>query len=572
MSIRHSAVLLALLLPALGLVRVASGQEEDSPSGGSPQPATAAAPATGYKLVGWNDLGMHCMDGKDYSVFAVLPPYNTIHAQLIDYSGALVRSGSGYTVTYQAVTDPLTNSINTTSAAKTNFWKYAFQLGFGLLQPDQGLKGSMMPGAANTPRPMTFSSADNTFVAVGIPVVPYPDAGTRPNYFPMMRLVARNSSGSVLATTDIVLPVSDEMTCTVCHSSNTGTLAARPAAGWVNNPNPLRDVKLNILRKHDDRFKSSPLYQHSAPVFGYSLNGLEATTVNKPVLCANCHGTNALGMPGYAGIQALTTAVHSLHSGVVDPATGQTMEAARNRDSCYRCHPGPNTKCLRGAMGAFKNANGSFAIQCQNCHGTMSTVAVATRKGWLDEPGCQSCHTGTALNNNGSLAFTSVFTSGTTVRVAVDQTFATNPNTPSPGISLYRFSAGHGGLQCEACHGSTHAEYATSIVNDNVQSNSLQGHVGMLSECSACHGMSPNTVTGGPHGLHPFGDAWVSAHHDALENGGTSACQACHGLDYRGTILSRAQADRSFSTDWGQKTFARGTMIGCYSCHNGPNP
>jgi hypothetical protein len=31
--------------------------------------------ATGgtYKLVGWNDLGMHCFDGKDYSVFGVLP-------------------------------------------------------------------------------------------------------------------------------------------------------------------------------------------------------------------------------------------------------------------------------------------------------------------------------------------------------------------------------------------------------------------------------------------------------------------------------------------------------------------
>ena len=45
-----------------------------------------AAAAPGYAIVGWNNLGMHCMDG-DYSVFSLLPPYNTIHAQLVDPTG-----------------------------------------------------------------------------------------------------------------------------------------------------------------------------------------------------------------------------------------------------------------------------------------------------------------------------------------------------------------------------------------------------------------------------------------------------------------------------------------------------
>jgi hypothetical protein len=45
--------------------------------------ATSPAGAAGWTLVGWNNLGMHCMDG-DYAVFALLPPYNTIQAQLID--------------------------------------------------------------------------------------------------------------------------------------------------------------------------------------------------------------------------------------------------------------------------------------------------------------------------------------------------------------------------------------------------------------------------------------------------------------------------------------------------------
>ena len=29
--------------------------------------------APGYRLIGWNDLGMHCMD-SDYSVLSILPP------------------------------------------------------------------------------------------------------------------------------------------------------------------------------------------------------------------------------------------------------------------------------------------------------------------------------------------------------------------------------------------------------------------------------------------------------------------------------------------------------------------
>jgi hypothetical protein len=50
-------------------------------------------------------------------------------------------------------------------------------------------------------------------------------------------------------------------------------------------------------------------------------------------------------------------------------------------------------------------------------------------------------------------------------------------------------------------------------------------------------------------------------------SGGATACQVCHGTDYRGTVLSRIQADRTLAGH----AFTKGTMIGCYSCHNGPN-
>jgi hypothetical protein len=525
--------------------------------------------STGFKLIGWNDLGMHCFDGKDYSVFAVLPPYNTIHVHLLDSTGKLVNAPAGYTLTYQAINDPLTNTMNTTSAPKSNFWQYAQALGFGALAPDVGLKGYAMPGSGNTPRALTFNAPDNTWMAEGIPMMPYADAAGPPyptNYFPMMRVMAKNSSGTVVAQTDIVLPVSDEMTCNVCHSSSGGTLAARPSNGWVNNPDPAKDVKLNMLRKHDDRFATTSLFRTAATVTGYNTAGLEATVATKPILCDSCHGSNALSLPGVSGVPTLTVSMHGLHAGVVDPATNQTMESGTARETCYRCHPGPATECLRGAMGTLKTSTGANAVECQSCHGPMSSMAAATRKGWLDMPNCQSCHTGTATKNSGQIVYTSVFSSGTTVRAAADQTFATNPNTPMSGVSLYRYSQGHGGLQCEACHGSTHAEYATPIVNDNVQSTNLQGHAGTLAECTACHSTVPTTTNGGPHGLHPIGSTWVSGHQSAAE-GNRASCQPCHGTDYRGTILSKVQADRTLAG----RSFAKGTIIGCYSCHNGPN-
>jgi hypothetical protein len=531
-------------------------------AGSTPPPPTGA----GYKLIGWNDLGMHCFDGKDYSVFGVLPPYNTIHVHLIDSSGKLVIAPSGYTLSYQAINDPLTNTLNTSSASKTNFWQYATTLGFGSLTPDVGWKGFAMPGASNTSQSMAFNTPDNTWQAVGIPITPFTDSGTV-NYFPMMRLSARNSSGTVIATTDIVLPTSDEMTCATCHSSKSVSAAAMPSAGWVNNPDLAKDVKLNILRKHDDRFKTNSAFLSASSLLGYSASGLEATVAARPILCASCHASNALSAAGATGVPPLTTSMHTLHSTVIDPATSQTLDAGTTRASCYNCHPGPKTQCFRGAMSTVKDAAGNNQIECQGCHGTISTVGKAGRQGWLEEPSCQMCHTGTAVNNNGQIAYTSVFTSGTTQRVAVDQTFATNSNTPASGISLYRFSSGHGGLQCEACHNSTHAEYATPISNDNVQSINLQGHSGMMAECTACHSSVPNTVNGGPHGLHPIGSSWVSRHPDVVESGGTTPCQVCHGTDYRGTILSKTKAARSLAG----RSFAAGTVIGCYSCHNGPN-
>ncbi len=94
----------------------------------------------------------------------------------------------------------------------------------------------------------------------------------------------------------------------------------------------------------------------------------------KPVLCAACHASEALGAPSYETIPQLTASVHAVHAHVQDPVLNTTLDNSANRAACYRCHPGSTTKCLRGAMGGAIAADGSMEMQCQSCHGNMSTV------------------------------------------------------------------------------------------------------------------------------------------------------------------------------------------------------
>jgi hypothetical protein len=217
--------------------------------------ALPVVPDSGWRVVAWNDLGMHCMDA-DFRAFAILPPFNTIHAQLIDPAGLLVTVPGSITLTYEAVADA-SGSINRSSVGKTNFWEHIGDL-FGFpLSDDQGLAGHDMPGAANTPQAMTWSPGSEWWSAEGIPLTPLDDAQAH-NAYPMMRVVARNGS-AVLAETRIVLPVSDEMDCSACHASGSGD-AARPAAGWVNDPDPQLDYRRNILRLHDQEQLANPLH------------------------------------------------------------------------------------------------------------------------------------------------------------------------------------------------------------------------------------------------------------------------------------------------------------------------
>ncbi len=359
-----------------------------------------------YVLLGWNDLGMHCAN-KDFSKIAILPPFNNIYAQLIKNTPGQIPQiiNSGVVIEYSI-------PGNTFSVGKTNFWTYAQDL-FGLTDPlpdNIGLTGKSLTG--------NLDPQGNYYFARGIPVTPFKDADLlHEDPFQLIHLVARDSiTLNVLATTDVVIPVSNEIGCiqSGCHVS-----------------------EQSILDEHHlkpDDFKPTG-----------------------PNLCASCHGDNALGTTGDMGTPPLSYAIHYRHAMLKLPNTLET---------CYKCHPGPTTNCLRDVM-----SQRGFNTKCQDCHGTLDNMALSIKNGrqpWLNEPQCGSsqCH---------------------------GSRFAEEPG------KLFRESQGHGGLFCEACHTSTHAILPSREANDNLQNLRLQGYVGTLKKCDVCHG--DNIVSGGPHGI-----------------------------------------------------------------------
>jgi hypothetical protein len=365
-----------------------------------------------YILLGWNDLGMHCAN-QDFSKMAVLPPYNDLYAQLIIKSPGLLPQivVNGYKIEYSI-------PGNTYSVGKTNFWTYAQQL-FNLpqpLPPNIGLTGKGLTGLLDT--------LGNCFRVLGIPNTPYTDNNLVTEApFQTFHLIAKTTGGTTLTYTDNVIPVSNEIGCVQsgCHTSEQA-----------------------IKNAHET-------------VPGFNLNG--------PELCARCHASNALGTLGDPEAKSFSFRMHDKHD---------FIQPAYDINTCYKCHPGPNTQCFRDVMRVFINN----PLICQDCHGSMAVIAStinAGRRPWFDEPKCGTCHgTGHAENLG----------------------------------TLYRNSKGHGNLYCPACHNSPHAIVPTREANDNLQSIRVQGHSGVIRECMVCHSTPPTGP--GPHGLLYIGIKQIS--------------------------------------------------------------
>lgn len=411
----------------------------NTPTTGSTTPVITALPANettppaggltttknaSYVVLAWNDLGMHCLN-PSYDTAVILPPYNTLRAQVIQRGNKPSVITSGVTVSYRIIQ-------NTTSQKSLykQFWQYAQQLFGAAPQMDKGLNlddPSVSNGLSGT-----MLSKTGYFIASGIPVTPVYDGETGWNPFQLAEITVKNGSGTILAQTRTTIPTSDEINCGKCHAQG-GTLA---------------QVFNDILLKHDQKHGTSLQSQ-------------------KPVLCASCHASPALGTPLQTGKPYLSQAIHNSH-------------ATRNA-ACYDCHPGSVTKCSRSAKHTAADGN------CTACHGSMATVASSVASGarvpWANEPKCVTCH------NTG---------------VAEVDT----------GTTLYRNATGHGGIFCTGCHGSPHAMTPSTQAADNYQSLQYQGKAMTLGDCRACH----NTSLGG-------GNDFAGEHGTG---GKTSACNICH--------------------------------------------
>ena len=497
------------------------------------------------------------------------------------------------------------------------------------------------------------------FAADGIPFTTFDDFG-RLNSYPLLRVQAVTKGGDPtnpahqLATIDPVIPVSGEADCKGCHAdvSNGGNGSATIGKGFTvitadQDPEYLFvpeavsiewAADINILRLHD--------HNETTSLATPTISSTDPTPAS-PIVCQTCHYTPALDLANFGPLgpesqfpgdtaangreqrihKTMSRVMHDYHGTFITAQMPLPTDSARDtngdgypeinaavmdtlNETCYQCHPGKNTQCLRGAM-----FNGGMV--CQDCHGGMEQVgddfsgglAVATpfpngadltkRVPWAHEPACMSCHTGDALDNMNGDA--NVISSPDGIRLL--QAYQSNDATATPIVAtnrrfaedvvdgkqvLYRLSKGHEGVFCEACHGSTHSIWpnVNPNSNDNVASNQLQGHSGLISECSTCHGDNAFSISDfeelengqmkGPRGMHPVNDPMWNEKHKEVDKPGRNSCRTCHGQDGLGTVLSRTFTERTLDCEVDSNangcdnkkiTVEKGTEIGCDLCH-----
>lgn len=404
-KLRWLTLILALLF-CVGLGLSSNQQGIDASS-------MAAPGAAEYVLLAWNDLGMHCYN-RDFQDLAVLPPYNTLWAQVI-------KRGDPPQVVTENIDVYYEFPDNTYSVGKTNFWTYDEAL-FGQDLPlNVGLAGKGLSGLMDL--------HGDHFSAEGIPLTEFQDSDLLNRYPYQLALVTARDKGSgvVLASITTVAPLSTEMTCDLCHYD-----------GGVESIATGR-VETNILTLHDLENESEYPPGHTGKLMD-----------RKPILCAECHASNALGSSGAGDVPNLSKAMHEKHAEYV-PST---------LAGCYQCHPGPQTQCLRDVMAS------QFEMTCIDCHGDMANVAQNPNP-WLIEPRCDNgaCH------GNG---------------YQQDQ-------------PLYRMSKDHGGVYCAGCHDSPHAIAPSAQPNDRLKFIDLQGYYGAIAKCAVCHTEEP--AEAGPHGI-----------------------------------------------------------------------
>lgn len=408
-----------------------------------------------YVLLAWCTLGEKCISDCD-AHFSLLPPGSALMAQLVRRGPVPELVTEGVELRYIAPPG------HERPSQHVEFWKYAESLVGTKLPPDTSAKGLTPSGV--------MKKIDNAavFVADGIPALPYRDDGVIDPY-PVWTVEARDAaSGALLATTQVVLPVSTEIGCKNCHGGTWRRVGAMGIAAVTAS---------DVLARHDRRHATNLLPQAQA---------------GRPVLCQSCHPDPLLKAKGNPEVLNLPAALHGFHAHYLTDRPGA--------EACHTCHPtGPDSfsRCARGV-------HAQRGLTCVACHGTLedhalsllraeeakpraqrllagltprlvaSQADIQPRTPWEDEPDCLTCH--------------QEFTKPASREVSAFNAWARGAG------ALYRSRSDDAGLRCPACHGSTHAEYpAVNPVHpqrDAIQPLQYQGNsrpVGAGGNCAVCH-------------------------------------------------------------------------------------
>lgn len=103
-----SSLVFLLILVSCGGGGGGQSGGDDGGGGGGP----IVPQSTEYVVLAWNDLGMHCLN-PTYDTAVVLPPYNTVWAQVVRRGNPPEIVTSGITVEYRLIN-------NTYSYGKTH--------------------------------------------------------------------------------------------------------------------------------------------------------------------------------------------------------------------------------------------------------------------------------------------------------------------------------------------------------------------------------------------------------------------------------------------------------------------
>jgi hypothetical protein len=436
-------------------VNVTDGARETNGTGTAT--VTSTVVTGNFVVLAWNDLGMHCLN-PTYDQAVILPPYNTLQAQVVLKGEPPSVVTAGITVEYRI-------DGNTYSYGKTDshggmfaqFWDHvqelfgvslAHNLGLNLSDPGlhNGLSGTMV-------------ARDDHFEVNGIPVVPVSDAGVW-NPYQVAVITVKNSEGTVLTETRTTVPTSDEINCAKCHASG-GTGTASIGGGGA-------DVFANVLAVHDAKN-------------GTNLVG------QAPVLCASCHASPVLGTPSPAEPDMyLSASVHGAHIG--------------RGAACYDCHPGDITRCSRS------NAHTAVDGKCTTCHGAIEQVASSITSGgrvpWVDEPKCANagCHTGVTGVDTGSTLFRNARGHGGLFCASCHG--SPHAMVPSREASDNYQAIQYQGARRVSVLGSCHACHGNSRGDGSGGFNSEHGPGRRASACNTCHtAPTANNLALWPHGF-----------------------------------------------------------------------